>query len=242
MLFVAFLEGGVTQSPLSPCRRGGGSAPIVPLQTLLEGGLKPIAPSSRPWRGELSFHGPPADAPGGRGTQPHCPPADGGNSAPLSPCRRPYGGNSVPIVPLQTPQREMKSAPIVPCRRGDSAPIVPCRRGDSTPIVPLQTLLEGGGLGPHCPPADGWGGNQSPLSPCRRSWREGGSALIVHLQTGEGDSAPIVPLQTLRKIVNYWGELRFRVTHKEWDCKDDLKLFKYDNPKFKLSFLPWMCI
>ena len=31
----------------------------------------------------------------------------------------------------------------------------------------------------------------------------------------------------------------YRVTHKGWDCKDDLKLFKYDNSKVKLSLLPW---
>ena len=31
----------------------------------------------------------------------------------------------------------------------------------------------------------------------------------------------------------------YRVPHKGWDCKDDLKLFKYDNSKVKLSLLPW---
>ena len=33
------------------------------------------------------------------------------------------------------------------------------------------------------------------------------------------------------------------ITPNEWDswhCKDDLKLFKYDNSKFKLSLLAWM--
>ena len=30
----------------------------------------------------------------------------------------------------------------------------------------------------------------------------------------------------------------YRVTHKGWDCKDDLKFFNYDDPKFKLSLMP----
>ena len=29
-----------------------------------------------------------------------------------------------------------------------------------------------------------------------------------------------------------------RVTHEEWDCKDDLKLLNYEDPKVKLSLLP----
>ena len=155
----------MTQSPLSPCRRGGGSAPIVPLQTLLEGGLKPIAPSRRSWRGELSFHGPPADAPGRRWTQPHCPPADGGNSA--------------PIVPLQT------------SLWGELSPYCPPADAPEGGEISLHCPLQTGGLSPHCPPADG--GTQPPLSPCRRSWREGGSALIVPLQTGEGGLSPHRP-------------------------------------------------
>ena len=33
---------------------------------------------------------------------------------------------------------------------------------------------------------------------------------------------------TIHKPIIPWD----RVTHKEWDCKDDLKLLKYDNFKF----------
>ena len=33
---------------------------------------------------------------------------------------------------------------------------------------------------------------------------------------------------------------RDRVTHKEWDCKDDRKLLKYDNPKVRLSLPPYI--
>ena len=32
----------------------------------------------------------------------------------------------------------------------------------------------------------------------------------------------------------------YRVTHKGWDCNDDLKLFKYDDLKVKLKLLPWI--
>ena len=35
-----------------------------------------------------------------------------------------------------------------------------------------------------------------------------------------------------------WRKKYNRVTHKEWDCKDDLKLFTYDDYKVKLSLLP----
>ena len=31
-----------------------------------------------------------------------------------------------------------------------------------------------------------------------------------------------------------------RVTHNGRDCSGDIKLFQYDNPKIKLSFLPWI--
>jgi len=31
--------------------------------------------------------------------------------------------------------------------------------------------------------------------------------------------------------------LSSKVTHKGWDCKDDLKLFKYENPKSKVFCL-----
>ena len=30
------------------------------------------------------------------------------------------------------------------------------------------------------------------------------------------------------------------VTNKGLDCKDDLKLFKYEDSKFKISVLPWI--
>ena len=32
----------------------------------------------------------------------------------------------------------------------------------------------------------------------------------------------------------------YRVTHKGWDCKDDIKLLKYDKYKGKSSHLPWI--
>ena len=34
----------------------------------------------------------------------------------------------------------------------------------------------------------------------------------------------------------------FWVTHKDRDCKDDLKFLKYNNLNFKLSLLPWMSV
>ena len=33
---------------------------------------------------------------------------------------------------------------------------------------------------------------------------------------------------------------KYRITHKGWDCKDDLKLFKYNDIKFKLKGFPWV--
>ena len=32
----------------------------------------------------------------------------------------------------------------------------------------------------------------------------------------------------------YW------ISHKGWDCKDDLKLLKYGDQNFELCILPWM--
>ena len=34
--------------------------------------------------------------------------------------------------------------------------------------------------------------------------------------------------------------MKYRVTHKGRDCKDDMKLFKYADSKSKSSLLPWM--
>ena len=174
----------MTQSPLSPCRRGGAQPPLSPCRRSWRGDSNPLPPLDVPGGGNSASMVRLQTPLEGGGLSPIVPLQTGGTQPPLSPCRLPYGGNSAPIVPLQTPQREVKSASIVPFRRGDSAPIVPlqtgelnphcphadapggrgarpslspCRRvrGDSVPIVPQQTLLEGGGLGPHCPPADG---------------------------------------------------------------------------------------
>ena len=41
---------------------------------------------------------------------------------------------------------------------------------------------------------------------------------------------------TLIKLDNYL----YRVTHKRWDCKDDLKLWNHEDPKVKLRLLPWI--
>ena len=48
-----------------------------------------------------------------------------------------------------------------------------------------------------------------------------------------------------RKYVKFVLEVIYiktntRLPHKEWGCKDDLKLFEYDVLEFKWSFLPWM--
>ena len=32
----------------------------------------------------------------------------------------------------------------------------------------------------------------------------------------------------------------YRVNHKEWDCKDDVKFFKNYDSEVKLSLLPWI--
>ena len=41
--------------------------------------------------------------------------------------------------------------------------------------------------------------------------------------------------------MNYYQIInKYRFTHKGWDCKDDLKLMKYDDFNVKLSLLPWI--
>ena len=38
---------------------------------------------------------------------------------------------------------------------------------------------------------------------------------------------------------NIWKKKMYRVTHKQWDCNDDLKHIKYSNMMIKFSHLSW---
>ena len=40
--------------------------------------------------------------------------------------------------------------------------------------------------------------------------------------------------------INIYFQKFCRYIHKGWDCKDDRKLLKYDDPKFELSIMHYM--
>ena len=42
----------------------------------------------------------------------------------------------------------------------------------------------------------------------------------------------------ITSLAHYVADFKYKVTHKEWDLKDDLKLFKPDDSKVKLILLP----
>ena len=51
---------------------------------------------------------------------------------------------------------------------------------------------------------------------------------------------PAVLMVLFEDISVQLSDYRYRVTHKGWDWKDDLKSWKVDFPMVKLSLLPWI--
>ena len=57
----------------------------------------------------------------------------------------------------------------------------------------------------------------------------------VHVKSSQSDIVRLYTVIYLNSTVQCTQGRR--VTHKEWDCKDDLELLKFDQPIFKLNLL-----
>ena len=68
-------------------------------------------------------------------------------------------------------------------------------------------------------------------------WLENQSLETISIRGGELAEPPISQLEYTSTL---FLAGMYRVTHKGWDWKDYLKLCKYDDPKVKLSRLPWI--